>query len=393
MKIWIFITVFFSIGAFNVNAQTRSELEEQRKKAMDEINYVDNILKTTEKEKTESLQSLRVLNNKLNLRESVLKGMSDEIELLSLRVDLYKTAVDMMEGDLVALKNDYEKSILNSYKLKKAYPDIVYIMSAKDFNQGYKRIKYLQQVTEYRRMESEIIKDLKRQIEETNEILESDLKSLSELRQKEEQQRNMIRGEQTREQKILRSLRNRENQLKKELEEKMKVIKRIEREIARVIEEERRKSAGGTLTPEQQLIGENFSDNKGRLPWPVDRGVITSHFGTHPHPVLKYVTEENIGIEITSEENTMARSVFNGEVSAISTIQGGNMTVIIKHGKYLSVYNNLVNVRVKKGDKVDTKQILGEIYKNPKENNNCTLNFMIFEDRNPQDPELWITKI
>jgi hypothetical protein len=101
----------------------------------------------------------------------------------------------MMESDLVALKNDYEKSILNSYKLKKAYPDIVYIMSAKDFNQGYKRIKYLQQVTEYRRMESEIIKDLKRQIEKTNEILESDLKSLSELRQKKNQQRNMIRGE------------------------------------------------------------------------------------------------------------------------------------------------------------------------------------------------------
>jgi septal ring factor EnvC (AmiA/AmiB activator) len=125
----------------------------------------------------------------------------------------------------------------------------------------------------------------------------------------------------------------------------------------------------------------------------VEKGVITSHFGTHQHPVLKYVTEENKGIEITSQSKTAARSVFKGEVSLISLITGANMTVIIKHGNFYSVYSNLVNVKVKKGDKVETKQIVGDVYENPREENRCVLKFMIFEENKALDPEAWITKI
>ncbi len=124
------------------------------------------------------------------------------------------------------------------------------------------------------------------------------------------------------------------------------------------------------MTPEQKLIGENFFENKGRLPWPVEKGIITAHFGIHQHPVLKYVTEENNGIEITSAGKITARSVFKGEVSAISAISGANMTVIIRHGNYLSVYSNLVNVKVKTGDKVETKQEMGEVYSDPGTDNN-----------------------
>ncbi len=374
-------------------AQSRADLEEQRRKTLEEITYVDEVLRNTEKEKNESVYSLRILTNKLSLRESVVKGMNDEINLLNERIELNRLAIDMMESDLVILKNDYSNSIMNSYRLRKSNPEIIYILSAKDFNQGYKRIKYLQQITKFRRNESEIIAELKQEIGETKERLESDLSKVSDLKQKEEQQKNLLKGEQTKEQRILKSLRNKEKQLQKELEEKKRVAGRIEKEIARIIDEERKKASKGVLTPEQKLISDNFVENKGRLPWPVERGVITSHFGRHAHPILKYVTEENIGIEITSQPNTVARSIFKGEVSAVSTIQGANMTVIIKHGKYLSVYNNLVRVRVKKGDNVDTKQIVGDIYQNPDENNNCTLKFMIFEDRSALDPEAWITKM
>lgn len=394
MKKIVYLSVIFIICVFHKTfAQSRTELEEQRKKALEEINYVDQVLKNTEKEKNESINSLRILSNKLALRESVVKGMKQEISLLSERIDLNKLAIEMMERDLVILKNDYSNSIMNSFRLRKSNPEIIYILSAKDFNQGYKRIKYLQQITKFRRNEAEIIAELKSEIGETKVRLESDLARISDLKQKEEQQKNLLKGEQTNEQNILKSLRNKEKQLRKELEEKKRVAGRIEKEIARIIEEEQKKATKGELTPEQKLISDNFSDNKGRLPWPVERGVITSHFGTHPHPILKYVTEENIGIEITSQPNTVARSIFKGEVSAISTIQGANMTVIIKHGKYLSVYNNLVKVRVKKGDKVDVKQIVGDIYQDPEENNNCTLKFMIFEEKNALDPEAWITKM
>src|SRR4030066_1662082 len=116
-----------------------------------------------------------------------------------------------------------------------------------------------------------------------------------------------------------------------------------------------------------------MSRKKSRLPWPVERGIVTAHFGVHQHPVLKYVTEENKGIEITSNGKISARSVFKGEVSAISAISGANMTVIIRHGNFLSVYSNLVNIKVKKGDKVETKQVVGDVYADPRIDNNCIL--------------------
>lgn len=385
--------IFWFSGYTNSCAQSRADLEEQRRKTLEEISYVDEVLKNTEKEKNESLYSLKILSNKLSLRESVVKGMNDEINLLNARIELNMLAIDMMESDLVILKNDYSNSILNSYRLRKSNPEIIYILSAKDFNQGYKRIKYLQQIAKFRRNESEIISELKQEIGETKTMLEIDLQKVSELKQTEELQKNLLKKEQTREQVILKSLRNKEKQLQVELEEKRRVAGRIEKEIARIIDEEKRKAVGGVLTPEQMLISDDFVENKGRLPWPVERGVITSHFGRHAHPILKYVTEDNIGIEITSQPNAVARSIFKGEVSAVSSIQGANMTVIIKHGKYLSVYNNLVRVRVKKGDHVDIKQIVGDIYQNPGENNNCILKFMIFEDRNALDPEAWISKM
>jgi septal ring factor EnvC (AmiA/AmiB activator) len=192
---------------------------------------------------------------------------------------------------------------------------------------------------------------------------------------------------------MIRSLGNKEKQLRKELEEKRRIAKRIDAEITRIIEEERKRALKSSMTPEQKLIGDSFQENKGRLPWPVERGIVTSHFGVHQHPVLKYVTEENKGIEITSNGKITARSVFKGEVSAISAISGANITVIIRHGNYLTVYSNLINVKVKKGDKVETKQEVGEVYADPRADNNCILKFMIFEQKNAMDPEQWISKI
>ena len=146
------------------------------------------------------------------------------------------------------------------------------------------------------------------------------------------------------------------------------------------------------VSAEQRLIGENFLDNKGRLPWPVDQGVVTSHFGIQKHPEFKYLTEDNIGIEITSSGIVTAKAVFKGEVAKVFSIPGANMTVIIRHGKYLSVYANLVNVKVKAGDAIGVRQIIGDVYKETKDNNSV-LKFMIFEnDKKYQDPEVWLSK-
>ena len=191
---------------------------------------------------------------------------------------------------------------------------------------------------------------------------------------------------------MVRNLTAKEKQLQQDLEQKKKIAQRLEKELARLIEEEKKRSRLETLTPEQRLTGDDFRSNKGKLPWPVEKGVITSKFGTHQHPVLKYVTEKNDGIDITSTGITKARSVFKGEVSTITAIQGANMTVIIRHGNFLTVYNNLINVKVKRGDIVQTKQEIGEVFADPGESNNCTIKFMIFEQKF-LDPEQWIAKI
>lgn len=392
MKYFIFSSLLLWIFNGLISAQTKSELEEKRNTTLNEIIYVDNMLKTTAKKKEESMNAVKIIGNKLNLRESVIRGMRDEIDLLNERIDLNTLAIDMMESDLINLKRDYARAVVNAYKLQKENPELVYILSAKDFNQGYKRLKYLQQITKFRRRESEVIIDLKDEIESTKERLQNDLSKISDLKNREEKQKNLLQSEQQKKQEMVKSLSKKEKELKKELEEKKRIAVKIEQEIAKIMEEERRRSVKSDNTPEQKIIGENFVENKGRLPWPVEKGIITSQFGIQKHPVLKYVTENNIGIEITSLGKTAVRSVFKGEVANVFSIRGANMAVIIRHGKYLTVYQNVVDLKVKPGDKVDTKQEIGNVFCEKENGNKSILKFMIFEEKEKLDPEVWISK-
>ncbi|MBK7479928.1 MAG: peptidoglycan DD-metalloendopeptidase family protein [Bacteroidales bacterium] len=375
-----------------VTGQTRKDLEEQREKTLQEISYVDNLLKETSKERKESVNELNMISRKLNLRESVVKGLQDEISLLNDRIALNNIAIEMMESDLKVLKKDYEIALLSSFRSSKASNRIAYILSAKDFNQGYKRLKYLQQVTKFRRQESEIIMELKDEIEISKRKMEQDLSKISQLKSREEQQKYLLQQEKNKQQKIVKTLSSKESQLKKELEEKKRIAKMIEREINKLIDEERKKSATAELSPELKVLSDNFFENRGMLPWPVDQGVITSRFGLQKHPVLKYVTEKNIDIEITSSGVTPVKSVFRGEVVKVFSIRGANMAVIIKHGKYYTVYLNIIEVKVKVGDKVQTGQLLGRVFNDKDDGDKAVLKFMISEEKDYLDPELWISK-
>jgi septal ring factor EnvC (AmiA/AmiB activator) len=392
MKYLVVINLLFWVLFVSLAAQTKAELEEKRNATLNEITYVDNMLKSTAKKKEESMDAVKIIGNKLNLRESVIRGMRAEINLLTERMDLNTVAINMMESDLVDLKSDYARAVLNSYKSQKENPELVYILSARDFNQGYKRIKYLQQVTKFRRKESEIIMELKDQIQTTKNRLQSDLSRLSDLKSKEEKQKSLLQSEQERKQEMVKSLSKKERQLQKELDEKKRIADKIEKEIARLIEVEKNRTIKSENTPEQKLIGESFAENRGRLPWPVEKGIITSQFGMQKHPILKYVTENNIGIEITSLGKTGVRSIFKGEVARIFSIKGANMGVIIRHGKYLTVYQNVVDLKVKIGDKVETKQIIGNVFCETENGDKAILKFMIFEEKEKLDPESWISK-
>lgn len=390
MKGSVLLVFLFLQIATVLSGQSRAELEARRNATLEEIDFVDNLLKETSKVKNESLNAIKIIGRKVGLRETVIKDMLDEISMLNVRVALNELALGMMESDVENMKRDYGQAAVNSYKLKKSYPEIVYIISAKDFNQGYKRMKYFQQIAEFRREEAEVILELKAQIEGSRKRLKDDLERVSDLKTREERQKNLLISEQTSKQNMVKSLSGKEKQLKKELEEKKRIAARIESEISRIIEEERKKAIKGEVSPQQKITGDSFGENKGRLPWPVNKGIITGHFGIQQHPVLKYLTEENIGIEITGAGKIGVRSIFQGEVMRVFAISGVNMTVIIRHGKYFTIYANLVNLRVKKGDKVIANQELGEVYTD-EENNSTVLKFMIFETKY-QDPELWIVK-
>ena len=392
MKKLIAITSILLLVLTLAEAQSRRELEEKRKQTLEEIEYMDKLLKETAREKSESISELRIIGSKLNLRESVIKGLQEEDGMLMKRIELNTLSLELMESDLRILRNDYKSSIVTSYKLRKGNSEIGFILSARDFNQGYKRLKYLQQIAKFRRNESELIEDLKREIELSKQRLQNDLMKLTDLRQKEENQKNLLENEKRRREKLVTSLSNKEKQLQKEIEERRRIAKRIEGEISKLIEEEKRASKTDDMSPEMKALSQNFADNRGRLPWPVDNGIITSKFGIQNHPVLKYVTENNPGIEITSVGITPVRAVFNGEVARVVSIPGANLSIIIRHGRFLSVYSNLVDVKVKPGEKVKTRQELGNVYCENDDGNKSVLKFMIFDEKVKIDPELWISK-
>ena len=392
MKNRVCISLLLLLCVLNVAGQSRAELEELRKKNLQEIEYVDKMLKTTSSQKSENINELRVIGKKLSLREKLINEYGQEISLLEYRISLNSTATEMLESDLNNLKQEYAKSIMSAYKATKGTPAVAFILSSTDFNQGYKRLKYIQQVAKYRRKETVIIETLYNELQNTKERLEKDRKNVSDLKNKEVRQKQMLSEEQNKKERLASSLSRKEKQLKQELDEKRRVARQIEKEIERLIEEERKKSETVPMSSEMKVIGESFGDNRGRLPWPVDKGIITGHFGLQPHPVLKNVTEDNIGIEITSGGATRAKAVFKGEVVRVFAISGANMAVIIRHGKYLTVYQNLVMVKVKAGDNVTTGQELGNVYLDNGDGGKSVLKFMVYEEKKKLDPEQWLTK-
>ncbi|MCJ7820909.1 MAG: peptidoglycan DD-metalloendopeptidase family protein, partial [Bacteroidales bacterium] len=278
-----------------------------------------------------------------------------------------------MEEDLAKLKEEYGRSIESAYIATKGTTAVAFILSSADFNQGYKRLKYIQQVARYRRNEAELINQIYYELQTTREKLESDMMSINDLKKKEERQKQILKGEQDKKERLVSTLSRKEKQLKQELEEKKRVAKKIEAEIARLIEEERVKSLTTPMSSEMKLVGESFGENRGRLPWPVEKGIITSHFGLQPHPVLTRVTEDNIGIEITSSGTTKVKAVFKGQVVRIFAISGANMAVILRHGKYLTVYQNLVNLKIINDENVNTGQEIGDVFTDANDGNKAVL--------------------
>ncbi|HCY40607.1 MAG TPA: peptidase M23 [Prolixibacteraceae bacterium] len=390
------IFILMALLAFTVNGQSLDELRKKKEKTNEEIKYTNRLLEEAKKSEKQTLNKYKILNKQIELRTNLITGINSEVNVLGEFIDQNAWLVSSLNTDLEELKKEYANMILFAQKNQTNYSKILFILSANSFNQAYKRLMYLRQYTEYRKKQAELIqwirdlvqvkvKNLERQKTEKETLLQSKKKEADQLNiEKKQQGQNLTK------------LQRQQKEFEKKLREQQRIEAQLSREIQRIIDEEVNKAkqsgkAGFEMTPEQKLVSGQFEQNKRRIPWPVERGVITDHFGIHDHPVLKNIQVRNNGVDISTAQGAMARSVFAGEVSRVFVVTGGNMAVIIRHGKYLSVYSNLVNVLVKSGDKVNVKQPIGTIGTD-EEGDKTVLKFQIWKENVKLNPEEWIAK-
>lgn len=395
----VLILVLLSLGV--MTSQTVSELQQRKKKALEDLELTSNLIEKTSKSKTKSLTQLNLLNAEIKQRQSVINTLNAEIRGINKDLNKLRNETNKLQQQLDTLKKEYSILMYHTYFKKSKYEELMFVLSAKDFAESFRRYRYIKQYSEYCQKKTEEINVAKaalaEKLKQTEKVRAERLTVLNE-RKKEN---TKLQNEKNKQNKLVKDLKKKEKQLKAELKKQQKLANRLNEQIEKKIAEEAKKSSkpsssgsGKTyaLTKEEKLLSGNFEKNQGRLPWPVLKGIVVGHFGIHPHPVLKHVTTNNKGIYIQCPKGTQARAVFDGEVTQIFTIAGSNKTVIVKHGLYRTVYSNLIKVNVKVGDKLKTKDNIGTIYSDPEDGDKTELYFQVWKDKNIHNPENWLSK-
>jgi len=432
-------------------SQSKKDIEKRIENTKREIELTSNLIKETELSKKQSYSKLELISRKIELRKEFINDISIQLTILNTQLFNTQNQVSSLSKEILNIKTEYAKIIYYEYINRNAYDRLMFILSSDDFNQAYKRLKYLQFYTEYRRFQvSQIISKTK----QLNQVIASYNATIAEkatVVQSKQKETESLADEQDQKSKEITVLESRQKELKVDLQKKLIIAEKLKNEIARIIAEEQRKLAeqrrqaalaaaakkaadakkladakkaaiakkalatkatsktgvakstpvsiptvekpvASNPTPvidanaeDIELTGK-FSDNIGKLPWPSSNGVITQPFGEHPHPMFPSIKITNNGIDITCSKNTQARAVYEGEVTKIIIIPGANSAVLVRHGNYITVYSNLVNVLVKQGQKIKMKQIIGTIF-NDEETDKTTMNFQIWKETTKLDPQ------
>jgi len=396
MKGYALILAFILFSALT-NGQSLDELRKKKEKTSEEIKYTTRLLEEAKKNEKQTLNKYKILNKQIELRTNLITGINSEVNVLGEFIDQNAWLVSSLNTDLEELRKEYAKMIVFAQKNQTNYSKVLFVLSANSFNQAYKRLMYLKQYTEYRKKQAELIQWIRDLIQVKVGRLQQQRTEKETLLQSKKREADELNKEKKQQGKVLTTLQQKQKEFERKLREQQRIDAQLSREIQKIIDEEVKKArqsgkAGFEMTPEQKLVSGQFEQNKRRLPWPVERGVITDHFGVHQHAVLKNIQVRNNGIDISTAQGAKARSVFAGEVSRVFMVSGGNMAVIIRHGQYLSVYSNLVNVLLKSGDKVAVKQTIGTIGTDSSDGDKTVLKFQIWKENVKLNPEDWIAK-
>jgi septal ring factor EnvC (AmiA/AmiB activator) len=380
---------------YALQGQTKEELQQQKQKAFTELELAKELMEQTAEKRSSSVQQYRILQQGINSRARLISTLEQEVKLLDQDIADVNTQISKLKTENEKNREEYARLIYFAYRNHTDYEKLMYILAGATISQSYQRYKYLKYISEYRVKKGEeieaTVEELDQREEELNQLKNSKLALLEE---KESEQETLVQERSQRSQ-IIDQLKREERRLKKEIEENERIARESEAKIRALIEEEARKlnsrNIYAALTPEQELVGKDFLKNRGKLPWPVDKGIVTIGYGKHEVPGLRGSNVFNNGVDISSTPGTMVRAVFEGEVTNVFAILGANYAVLIRHGEYLSVYQNLVNVRVKAGDKVSTKEVIGEAFSD--ENSKLAeVHFEVWQEREILNPEEWLSK-
>jgi len=432
---WLTVILVICISIL-IPAQTQKvKLQERKAKLEQEIHSTNKLLNQTQKNKAANLNQLFLINKKINHREDLIQAIGEEVNGLDGQIGNLSDTIYRLTSTLSNLKAEYAKLINSTFKNRNAYSRLMFIFSSKNFNQAYKRLKYLQQYTAYRKAQAQAIKNTQQLLGRKKGELEQQKTSKLTLKQKQELEKNELAQEKSQKDKAIQNLTKQEKNLLRKLKEKEASVSKLQNtiealiadEIRKANEEKARKAAiastkksaepskkgipekstgltenkGSTKAPlpakgnsmssnaEEVALSNDFSGNKGRLPWPVEKGVIAATFGEHPHTEFKNIIVKNNGIDIATATGAKARSVFDGVVTSVMSIASMHYVVIIRHGDYLTVYSNLREVSVKKGDKIKARQSIGSVFTDP-EDNKTLLHFEIWHGTSLQNPGSWI---
>lgn len=386
----------------NAQDQRQKNLENQRKLLQEEIKQINKLLFSNEKQKKSVLTEFEDLSLKIDVRGRLIRVTNEQANRLTQKISVNQRIIGQQRKDLENLKKDYSEMIRKSYQSGSGQSRMMFLFSSESFLQAYKRSQYLNQYTSFRKKQGELIVEKTKTLQQLNTDLVAQKLKKEELVKENKTAQQQYKNEQSSQQQLIKALKKKERSFVSQIKKKQKKAAAINKEIQRLIREAiaaSNKAAGKnlnakvfTLTPEDQLISDNIIANKGKLPWPVEQGVVVQKFGKQPHPVVKTTMIQSNGVTIATPQSSEARAVFEGKVMSIIGFKGSNPTVLIQHGNYITTYSNLSEVYVIKGQKVKAKEKIGKVFTNP-ETGKTELKFSVFKNSSPTNPKSWIFRM
>ena len=395
MKKWIWVLIL--IPVLSLAQDKKAALEAQKKRLQQEIVQINALIKTSAKKRANVLTQVETVQLKMDRQDALIQLTNRQINRLNQEININLRNIEKLRTELTSLKKDYAEMVVSARKNKSTQNRLMFLLSSESFWQAYKRMAYMKQYAAYRKQQGEQIAAKTKALQQyTSDLVaqRKDKKQLIEENRKAQKELDSIRKRQS---SLVLELKKREINYTAQIKKKQKQQEAIDKEIARLIREAiaaSNKKAGTktgnfVLTPEAKALAASFASNKGRLPWPVEKGIVTQRFGTQRHPVVRTTTIKSNGVSLSVPAGASARSVYEGIVLNIVQFKGSNPIVLIQHGNYITSYKNLSKVYVKKGARVTAKQAIGQIFTN-KDTGKTVLQFSIFQNTTPQNPALWL---